>query len=101
MPFAARPLTDATLRANPDLRFVPARALRRVGWNAQSSGDPAFVGALLPSHRRWIGVRAVDQTAAALFTSVRRPRRVPRRFIDGLGSEASRTLAALVLDGVL
>ena len=97
------PLGGATLRANPDLRFVPAKAMRSLGWREDGvvQTTPVFTGALRPRRQRWIGVRAVDSTAAALFDALRRPRRIPPKFARLFGEQVDREIASLVLDGVL
>jgi hypothetical protein len=95
-----RSLAGAILRANPDLRFVPAK---EIGWVEQTVAGSAavFSGALRPERNRWIGVRAVDSLAASLFKALRRPRRLPAKFADLFGDRVNHELAALILDGVV
>src|SRR5262245_57386964 len=95
-----RSLAGASFRANPCVEFVRdvrSPSIRR----RDARGDAQYVGILHPVGRPWIGVRAVDHGAAELFQAFEKPRPLPHRLAKRLGRERNRTLAKLVLDGIL
>ncbi|MEQ1690290.1 MAG: hypothetical protein ABMA00_03310 [Gemmatimonas sp.] len=89
----------ATVRASPDFELVPPPASGAA--RAGASADRAFVAVLRPVSKRWLGVHAVDAVAATLFRACRRPGVISRAMAKAMGPERNRTLAALVLDGIL
>ena len=90
-------------RANPCFRLVEHRHLAAEQREALASltEDPRHFGVLVPLSRTELGVQAVDNEAAALFSGLREPAELPRALRDREGSEHNRRVALLVLDGVL
>lgn len=96
-------LADARLRANPDYELVLLDRLDAAQREllAQADADADLYGVLRPRHADRLAPCAVSADTALLFLTLAEPAPLPGYVRARLGEEAGRTIARLVLDGVL
>jgi hypothetical protein len=93
---------DSVFRANPAYELV---LLDRLSEHERALiGDelePTLYGALRPRSGTGLALRAASRELALLFLTLEEPGPLPAYVVAELGADVERTLAKLVLDGVL
>lgn len=93
----------ATFRANPayELVLFDRLPIEQQELLSDLKQDPDLYGLLVPASGSGLVAKSVGHNAALLFLTLREPGSLPRYVQAQFGSDSSRAIAELVLDGVL
>ncbi|HEY6252691.1 MAG TPA: hypothetical protein VI685_22265 [Candidatus Angelobacter sp.] len=96
-------LRDFRLQANPEYELVLLDRLPEAEQQTLQGlkGDPECYGILRPRNSGNLTIKAASRDAALLFFTLQNPGPLPRYVETSLGQECDRTIAQMVLDGIL
>ncbi|MCZ2147949.1 MAG: hypothetical protein LC126_09230 [Bryobacterales bacterium] len=98
-----RNILGARFRANPEYQLIPFERLpagQREQWK-ELARDPSFFGLLLPREGSACRMKSACRDTALLFFTMQSAGVLPAFAVHAGNGEANRTIAQLVLDGIL
>ena len=103
-PSGLKSITGGIFRANPVYEIVLLDRLPEVyrdAFEAEAEQDPELHGVLWPTSGQGLSPKTICHETALLLHSLRQPGPLPAYVRTRLGPDCNRTVAELVLDGVL